>query len=175
MTKASEYAPFVIGTYEEALTHVGRSRGPIVADVPIEIGLVKGLASLVEDGCPAYWQDGPSGGAPSSAQPAILLAIFSPLRWHPTTAPMTILGASIPLPGSSMINVECEHVFEMPLSVGQWLSVTEWVTEVSTLKTTRLGMGHFVTTAMNFVDISNDRVVARSMNTLFRFDEVLAR
>jgi acyl dehydratase len=163
------------GTYQDALAWVGYRTEPVTADVPVEIGLVKAYAAMLEDPTPTWWDEGFSRKiwGHQIAQAGLLIAVFSPLRWYPDKTPLITVSARVPLPGATLINAGTEQTFERPLRVGDRLTMVEEVTSVSELKKTRLGTGHFVVTTAYYTD-SDGEPVARNVNTLFRYTPVSA-
>lgn len=67
-----------------------------------------------------------------------------------------------------MICVESEEVFFRPLRIGDWLSRQETVIAISEETQTRAGVGHFVTTRIDYYDAAGDRI-AEGKTTVFRF------
>jgi acyl dehydratase len=167
---SSDYADFPVGSYADALAMVGHHDEPMQAEVPVEIGQIRALAALVQDANPCFWDEESSDelwGA-QVAPAAILQALFQPYRWHPEREPLLPLGARVPLPGATLINVRTENTFLRPLRLGDRLTLVERVDAVSPEKSTRLGVGHFVTTVGTFRDAEGS-VVAEGRNILFRF------
>lgn len=162
----------VKGTYEEALKMVGHSTDVRFADVPIELGLIRAFTAMTEDANPTYWHKPTASELWDGlvAPPGLLTCLFMPMPWRPDGAvDRTVLGALVPLPGSTTINVSGEFTFFRPLRVGDWLNVVETVNSISPEKTTRLGVGHFVTTTAIYRD-GEGGIVAEGISTMFRFD-----
>lgn len=166
----ADFDEFPMGSYEDGLTMVGTRTVPVRAEVPVELGLVKAYAALLEDPNPALWDAEASaeiwGG--QIAQAGLVTALFLPLRWQPYPRPVTNLGAKVPLPGTTIINVRTEQIFYRPLMVGDWLTVEEDVVSVSPPKETKLGVGNFIVTAQHFTDDAGE-LVADNINTVLRF------
>lgn len=166
----NDYAALVFGSYDDAVAMVGHRTEPETAQVPIELGQVKAFAALLEDPNPCYWDPAVSQriwGA-QIAPATLVMASFSPLRWHPTERPKAILSTLVPLPGTSIINVASTQRYHRPIRVGDRFTVTQELISVSPEKRTRLGAGHFVTTRATYTDADGD-VAATNENTLFRF------
>lgn len=160
-----------LGTYEEALTWVGRERSVQFAEVPVNWPMIKVFASLIEDGNPAYWDEEMArslwGGVVSP--PAMLHAWLMPLQWRPQGADAcTTLAAMVPLPGNTLINVSVETVYSCPMREGAHLNLTERILSVSPEKRSRLGPGHFVKSLGIYRD-ERGHELARHTNALFRY------
>lgn len=162
------------GTYEEALKFIGYRTPLMKADIPLDLSVAYAHLGVLRDDNPCYWDAGFSERvwghrlAPS----ALLLALFAPLRWSPNPSGVGMVARMVvPLPGSTLINVGTEETYHRPLRVGDWLARTETVVSISPEKRTGLGIGHFVTTRMDYCD-QDDLPVASGTNTLFRFDPV---
>jgi acyl dehydratase len=53
---------------------------------------------------------------------------------------------------TSVVATNCEQTYHRQLRIGDHLSVTSTIESISPEKTTALGVGHFVTTLMRYVD-----------------------
>jgi len=69
---------------------------------------------------------------------------------------------------SSVVATNCEQEYFRPLVLGDWLSVSSVIEEVSAEKQTGLGDGHFVTTRLDFEDENGERVAAMRFR-IFKF------
>lgn len=153
----------VIGSEAEGRAWVGRCGGRQPGVAPISEIAIRSFSALVEDGNLAYWSRGIS-------PPGLLQAYAFPLPWHPTrTTRRSLFALDVPLPGASLINVACQTTFHRLLSVGDLVSHEEQIMDVSGLKQTRLGPGHFVHTRTSFFD-QHEHLVALNENVLLRFD-----
>jgi hypothetical protein len=70
--------------------------------------------------------------------------------------------------GTTVVSVGCDAEFFRPIRVGDRLNVEEELVDVSGLKHTRLGDGHFLTTAATY-RLGDGTPVARYSHQLFRF------
>lgn len=160
-----------IGTYEEALTHVGRKSQRYSADTPLSESRTKMFCAMVEDPNPAYWDEEIARrifGGPI-VPPALVQSIFFPLPWKPGGAPRPSLAVwAVPLPGRTLINVSSDSVHHRPFFVGDLLSYYDEILEVSPERNTRLGPGHFVTSAWH-VEAADEEPVATIVNVVLRF------
>lgn len=160
-----------IGTYEQALEHIGRRSRRYLADVPLGEGSVAMFAAMVQDPNPAYWDRDVAGtvfGGPV-APPALVQATVLPLPWRPGGAQQAEFAVfAVPLPGTTLINVSTEAVHRRPFFVGERLSCYDEVLAVSEQRSTRLGTGHFVTSAFHYEDAAESSVAVVT-NVMFRF------
>jgi uncharacterized protein len=160
-----------VGTYEEALAHVGRRSARFVADVPLSEGSVKMFCAMVQDPNPAYWDKAVAAdiwGGPV-APPALVQATVLPVPWTPSGKPHQALAVfAVPLPGTTLINVSTEAVHHRPFFVGETLSYYDEIVSISPERTTRLGTGHFITTVFHYED-RDEKPVATVTNVMFRF------
>jgi uncharacterized protein len=166
-----------IGTYEEALAHIGRTSRRYVAEVAVSEGSVKMFCAMIQDPNPAYWDREVANrvfGGPV-APPALVQGTVLPLPWKPTAdQPQSLAVFAIPLPGRTLINVSTEAVHHRPFFVGETLSCYDEVVEISPERTTRLGIGHFITTVFHCVDEAEEPI-ASITNVMFRFGAETAR
>jgi acyl dehydratase len=166
---------FVIGSYADAKAQVGRIRQVLVSAGPVNEAMIRYFASASEDANPSFWDDAFAaeqwGGAISP--PAMLVHWVLPPPWSPgepsggQLAP-PVLMTRVPLPGDTLINVSVDYTYHRPVLVQERLHAVEELVDVSEEKTTRLGVGHFVTTAATFF-VSGDEVVATQTNVAYRF------
>src|SRR5215217_4724604 len=151
---ARDWISIVTGTYEEGLEWVGRKAEPVRTRLPIELGLIRDFAGLVEDANPAYWDADLSReiwGA-QIAPAGLLRAMFCPPRWTPDHERAEPLAARVPLPGTTLINAASGQSFRRPLHYGDYFTMVEEIVEISAEKRTRLGPGHFVRTYTTYHD-----------------------
>lgn len=169
----ADYVPLAIGTYEDARAMIGTSTPPTRSMVPIELGLVRTFAGLVEDANPCYWDPAVSEeiwGA-QIAPHGLLRSMFCLPRWTPEKAVSVpaAFSRTVPLPGRSLINVESGQTFHRPLRVGDWITLTETLDDVSEAKNTRLGTGHFLYTSQRYTDDDGEEI-ATGYGRLLRFE-----
>lgn len=158
-----------IGTYEQARAMIGHRTSPEVAQFAISDFMVKSFCALVHDGHPAYWGGTDEDTPTHTAHPGLLQSYVLTLPWAPgVTQRRFPIHARVPLPGPSAVNAATSVQFFAPLRVGQLLSYTEELVDVSPEKTTALGVGHFVKTQVDF--FVGEELVARQINTLFRYE-----
>ena len=159
------------GTYEDARAMLGARTEPRQGEVDVNGGMIKHYCALVEDGNASYWDpefaEREWGGV--VAPPGMLMTWVMPIEWKPgTQKPVPLLTGRVPLPGDTIINVSNDTEMLRPVLVGDRLSVTEELLDVSEEKTTRLGTGHFVTTVTTYRR-QDGEVVGVMTNVLFRF------
>lgn len=161
----------VFGTYEEALTHIGRSTEPATGDVPVNAPMIQLYCSALEDANASHWDEEFAtkhwGGL--IAPPGMLQTWTIPMQWHPDGhRTVSVMAAKVPLPGDKPINVTTDFEFFEPLRVGDRLTLTDRLESVSEEKTTRVGTGHFITSVTEYRR-QDGTLVARSTNVLFRY------
>lgn len=155
----------VLGTEEEGRAMIGVPTEVVVAKLRPDPSWVRGFCGIIEDANPRYWSDQPGGEVP----PAMLLSLVMPPPWSPDgAAALPPLCVRIPLPGDTVINSSQAVEFRRPLQVGQLLTMQEVLTELSAVKETPLGTGHFVTTESTFRNEDGDTVAVLT-NVLFRY------
>jgi acyl dehydratase len=167
--------PFAFGTYADAKAQVGRMRQVLMSAGPVNEAMIKYFASASEDGNRSFWDDDFAaeqwGGVVSP--PAMLVHWVLPPPWSPgefsggQLAPPLLL-TKVPLPGDTVINVSVDYTYHRPVLAGERLHAVEVLVDVSEEKTTRLGVGHFVTTAATFLT-AGDEVVATQTNVALRY------
>lgn len=160
------------GSHAEGVSWVGRSTPPRPCSDSVNHPQIKVFAGLVRDANRAYWDEQWAtdswGGVLSP--PGMLMVWSWPLAWVPpqteTFAPM--LASLVPLPGDRVVNASSQTSFDLPIQVGDLLSVEEIVTAVSPERSTALGPGHFVTTEATYRREDGSRVATHG-NTMLRY------
>jgi uncharacterized protein len=150
------------GSPQEGRAWIGRRSEPQEAEAPLSEAMIGNYCALVEDGNPAYWEQG-------SCPPGLLMTLGFPFPWRPGRERRPPLFAvRVPLPGRHLINVSTETEFHRAVQVGERPTFVEEVVDVSEEKETRLGPGQFVTTRTTFsVD---GETAAVNINVLLRYD-----
>jgi acyl dehydratase len=160
-----------IGTYEEAQAMIGTRTEVEFATHDVAWPLIKYFCAMVHDGNASYWDEGfarDRWGAVVSP-PALLMTWAMAPDWRPgNPRPRPLLAGQVPLPGTTVVSVGCDAEFFRPIRVGDRLNVEEELVDVSELKRTRLGEGHFLTTAATY-RLGDGTPVARYSHLLFRF------
>ena len=150
------------GSAEEGRRWIGRRSEPRQAVAPISEAMIGYYCSLVEDGNPAYWEEG-------ECPPGLLMTLGFPYQWSPREERRPALFAmEVPLPGRHLINVSTETELLRPLRVGDRPTVEDEVLDVSEPKRTRLGVGNFLTTSSTYS--VGGETVAVNVNVLLRYD-----
>lgn len=161
----------VFGTYEEALTYIGRSTEPATGDVPVNVPMIQLYCSALEDANASCWDEEFAArhwGA-VVAPPGMLQTWTIPLQWHPNgRRTVSVMAAKVPLPGDKPINVTTDCEFFEPIRAGDRLTMTDRLEAISEEKTTKLGTGHFITSVTEYRR-QDGTLVARSTNVLFRY------
>ncbi len=159
------------GTYDDACAMVGTRTQVRFGEAEVSWAQVKQFCAMTHDGNASFWDQEFArrewGGI--VAPPAMLWTWLMPIEWRPDQpAPVPLLTAQVPLPGDTLVNVSNDTEFLLPVRVGDHLNVVEELVSVSPEKSTRLGVGHFVTTLSTFRR-GDGAVIARMTNVLFRF------
>jgi acyl dehydratase len=159
------------GTYDEARAMIGQSTEARSGAVSVNEAMIRQFAGLVHDANAGYWDAEFArdwwGGTVSP--PAMLMTWLMPFEWAPGGAlPFPLLTARVPLPGDTFVNASNETEYFLPILEGDHLRVVEELLDVSGLKRTALGEGHFVTTRGTYRR-QDGAVVAVMTNVLFRF------
>lgn len=160
-----------IGTYEDAMAHVGRRSRRYYGEVPAAEGAVKMFCAMVRDANPVYWDRELAQeifGGPV-VPPALVQGTVLPLPWKPNDdEPQSLAVFAVPLPGGTLINVSTEAVHHRPFFVGETVSYFDEILDISPQRTTRLGTGHFITTVFHYED-AEEAPIASITNVMFRF------
>lgn len=170
-TREDDALEFKIGTYEEGRAAIGMRSELYTAELEISLAMAQLYCGQIQDANPSYWdEDFAIATWGARVAPFGLITTFGrALPWRPGGGRQrqNIL-RDVPLPGTSIINTSTETTYFKPLHIGDWLHAYDEVIEVSTEKTTRLGVGHFVTAASTYFD-QRDELVGRHQNVAFRF------
>lgn len=151
------------GTPEEGRSWIGRTSDPRQAEAPVCAAMIRNYCALVEDGNPAYWEDGIS-------PPGLLMTYGFPAPWRPAGEPgRNLFAMEIPLPGRHIINVSTDTAFSRHARTGDCVTVADEIVDVSRTKRTRLGTGHFITTRSTYRLAAGDEL-ATNVNVLLRYD-----
>jgi acyl dehydratase len=160
-----------VGTYEEARALIGMRDTVEFATHDVTWALIRYFCAMVRDGNASYWDEEfarAHWGAVVSP-PALLLTWLMAPEWRPgAETPRVLLTARVPLPGRTVISTGSDAELFRPIRVGDRLNVEEELVDVSELKQTRLGDGHFVTTVATF-RLGDGTPVARYTHVLFRY------
>lgn len=159
------------GTYEDARAMIGTRTEVEFATHDVAWPLVKYFCAMVRDGNASYWDEEFAreqwGGVISP--PALLMTWMMAPDWRPgSPRPRPMLAGQVPLPGTTVISVGSDAELYRPIRVGDRLNVEEELVDVSELKQTRLGEGHFITTDATYRS-SDGTPVARYRHLLFRY------
>lgn len=160
-----------IGTYDEAMTWIGRSLDTAFGDVAVTEAMIQYYCSAMQDGNRSYWDrdfaDAHWGGP--IAPPGMLQTWIIPLQWRPEGArTVSAMAVKVPLPGDKPINVSTEFEYFKPVRVGDILNVTDRLLDISAEKTTKIGTGHFVTTRAEYRN-QRGELLATNTNVFFRY------
>jgi hypothetical protein len=159
------------GTYEEALTWIGRTTEANIGEVPVNGPMIKIYCAAVQDANQSYWDEAFAqqhwGGV--VAPPGMLQTWTIPMQWRPEgRRTISVMAAKVPLPGDKPINVSTEFEFFEPVREGMVLIMTDRLEAISPEKTTKVGTGHFITSVSEYRD-QLGTLLARSTNVLYRY------
>jgi acyl dehydratase len=163
---------FAFGTYQDALAMVGLTTEPRIAGTVVSEARIQLFAALVRDANASYWdaEFATRVWRGLLAPPALLMGWLIPPPGNlGAPPPAGSIAIRVPLPGTTFVNASNDVEFPVPIVAGDRLSVVEEVVSVSPEKQTRLGVGHFIETTDTYRR-QDGTVVARSRNTLFRFN-----
>lgn len=160
------------GTFEDAKKEIGKKTPREKGRNPANRPMIELFNAAVENPDPRYWDEAYAkekvGGI--MVPPAMLMTMGMPAFWAPEQfkekQPSGMI--DIPLPGDTVINVSTETEFLKPVIVGDQISSQEEVVDISLEKKTRIGIGHFITTASNYYN-QRGELVAVNKNTLYRY------
>ena len=160
-----------IGTYEQGRAAIGVRGKAYGGEMEITKLTSQLYCGQLEDTNPSYWDEEFAketwGGL---IAPFGLVRTFGgAMPWKPgATAMAKSIFFQIPLPGTSVINAGTETKYFKPLKIGDRLHCHDEVTNISAEKTTKLGVGVFVTAVTSYFN-QNDELVATNENNVFRF------
>lgn len=161
----------VTGTYEQARAMIGQSLPRTTPEFIVDTNLIHYFASSIEDANLSYWNDEFAarnwGGVISP--PSMIASWMMPLPWRPGGIRNNpVMLAVVPLPGKFVLNYSSDVEFFSPVHVGEVLSCTDTLLDISPMKTTRVGDGHFVTTSL-IIQNDDDDIKARWINVGYRY------
>jgi uncharacterized protein len=178
MTPAATTAQTVVsgyrltfGTLEEARARIGERTDVYIADCAVNEAMIQYYCSSVEDANPSYWNREFANEVWGSliAPPAMLQSWIIPFAWHPVGAKsVPVMAFCIPLPGLLPINISTDVEYFKAIRLGDVLHMTDRLTSVSDEKSNRLGIGHYVTSEMEFRD-QHGELLARATNVIYRY------
>lgn len=103
--------------------------------------------------------------------PLALISTFGcRLPWTPEGDNENLhLVVNLPLPGATVINASSDTEYFRPFLEGDILESFDEVTAIGPEKSTRIGIGNFVTTVTTFSN-QHGELIARNTNTVFCFN-----
>jgi uncharacterized OB-fold protein/acyl dehydratase len=149
---------------------VGRAGTPQPARDPVNVSTIRAWCDAMSEGNPLYVDPASAAAGPHGE------LVAPPAMLNVWTMAGLVSGAPVPrdpdeprarayelldqagFPGVVAVNSDLS--FDRYVRVGELLTATTRLVEVSEEKTTRLGVGHFVTTEAEFTDEAGDRVGA---------------
>ena len=159
------------GDFSEALTLIGTSLKRTTPEFTVNIDMIRCYCASIEDSNPIYWNDEHTnniwGGGVSP--PGMLPTWLMPMPWRPD-GPQTrsAMLTTVPLPGKALINQLSDVEFLSPIRTGDRISAADKLLDISPLKDTRVGRGHFVTSESTIFNQHNE-IRARWINIGLRY------
>jgi acyl dehydratase len=159
------------GTLDEARARIGEQTEACIADCAVNEAMIQYYCSSVEDANPSHWDREFAhdvwGGIISP--PAMLQSWILPFAWQPDgSKSVPVIAFRIPLPGLLPVNIETDVEFFRVIRVGDVLHMTDRLVSISEEKSNRLGIGHYVTSEMDFRD-QHGELLARATNVIYRY------
>ena len=175
---------------EELRAFEGRSSGPPMhARDPVNQAMIRHWVDAMGDDNPVYVDEAAArahGFSGVIAPPTMLQAWIMRGYRHPEPAPATAGGATSQTPAgpaepaaidqlwrllvdagfTSVVATDCTQEYVRPLVVGDRLTASSVIEQVSPEKHTALGDGHFVTTRMDYVDQDGEAVATMRFRVL---------
>lgn len=164
------------GFLESLRAQVGRAGTPQPARDPVNLPTIRIWCDAMAEDNPLYVDDdaaaaGPHGGI--VAPPAMLnvwtmagLVSGAPVPRDPNEPRAQVYDLLDRAGFPGVVAVNSDLTFDRYLRLGERVTATTRLVEVSEEKTTRLGVGHFVTTEAEFVDDAGERVGALHFKVL---------
>jgi 3-oxo-4,17-pregnadiene-20-carboxyl-CoA hydratase alpha subunit len=162
---SSTYYSATVGSLEQGRAFIGRPQPAQRGALTVDAGLIRLFCASVQDANEAYWSEDAA-----ISPPALLYTWTFQLPWTPWAGNERVpaLGVRVPLPGDQVANVHQSAEFYRRIRVGDRLTVTETVLDITDEKHTALGDGFFVTTEAQ-VHRQDGLLIARLHNTLLRY------
>jgi acyl dehydratase len=157
---------------------IGVEQSPIPAAVEVQRSLIDHWIEAYEDTNPLYWDDDYAASSDFGgivAPPGMLLTWTIPMYWTPETGPVDREAGQIHFKLKRLLGVPIGVVsntrveWYAPVKLGDRLSWSETVKDVTPLKTTRLGVGHFWTIDL-VVRNQDGVVVGRQLWTAYAYN-----
>jgi uncharacterized protein len=150
---------------ERLRAEIGAAGGPLQARDPVNLPMIRHWCDAMEDANPnyteaAFAETGPHGSL--VAPPAMLdawTAIGNVPRVLDTRDPLGVVLTQLDAVGYvGVVATNSEHVYHRYLRLGDRLTATQKLVDVSERKATALGVGYFVTTETEYHDQHGGRV-----------------
>lgn len=161
----------ITGNYDAARGMIGSKLARTLPDFTINADMIRCFCASIEDGNPSFWDEefATRNWGGTISPPSMIATWLMPLHWRPDGARVnSAMLTSVPLPGPALLNYSSDVEFLAPIFTGEQLSMFDMLADISPLKDTRVGQGHFVTTVSTILN-QRDEVRARWTNVGFRF------
>jgi acyl dehydratase len=158
----------------ELQKYIGRVSGFMQGPDEVNKAMIRHWCEMVEDANPLYIDEGyavESGYGSVISPPAMLSTWVYPRWWPPVEMPADIGPAQLDLPlGDLPIPAVISWIEEylLPVRPGDRIHYNTRLDNISTLKKTRLGVGHFITTT-NYYYNQRDELVGTTQYVLYRY------
>lgn len=153
----------------------GRSVGPPKrAPDPVNQAMIRHWVEAIGDENPVYTDSGCAldNGFEDVVAPPTMLQAWIMRGFRPPAEEGSAQDELMALLDSggftSVVATDCEQEYSRPLVLGDWLTVSSSIEEISPEKQTGLGVGHFVTTRLDFED-QNGKPVATMRFRILKF------
>ena len=158
----------------ELQKYIGRVSGFIEGPDEVNKAMIRHWCEMVEDANPLYTDEEyakTSEYGDITSPPAMQTTWVYPRWWPPVEMPPDIGPAQLDLPlGDFPIPavISLTEEYFLPMKRGDRIRYKTKLENISPLKKTRLGMGHFITTT-NYYYNQRDELVGTSQYVLFRY------
>ena len=162
------------GTFEELEAMVGQESDPQICKDDVNKAMIRHWCEMVEDANPLYTDEAHAAAGEYgrvTSPPTMLSTWVYPQWWPPVAMPSDVGPAQldlplgdVPIPG--LISWTDEYL--QPVRPGDRIRYNTRLDDVSPIKKTRLGFGHFITTTNHYYN-QRDELVGTTRYVLFRY------
>jgi len=164
-----------MGLFEDLQAMVGEEAGPYEAYDEVNKAMIRHWCEAMEDGNPLYTDEPYArtteyGGI--IAPPQMVQAYCVPRLWPKEERPPHPLGKAVEMATAAgyfgVVATSTGHEYFAPMHLGDRLSYKIKLTTVSPEKTTRMGIGFFITAEYTYTNQKGE-LVCRQPFTVFKF------
>ena len=153
-------------SYLEAIrAHVGATGTPETGPDPVNLPMIRHWCEAIGDENPVYLDEHAAKNsvhgeiiAPPTMLQAWVMRGFKRKTQPDADAADSVMKQLDDAGFTSVVATNCEQTYHRELHVGDQLTVTQILDDVSDLKRTALGEGHFVTSRMEYRDADGELV-----------------